>query len=192
MHLLPPNNDDTRAAGLATGEAASAKVPKQEVSARKTWLRASSLRGSSINGDEEGEEGRDGDWSLERFGGGNNGKSGGGNKIEMENPMMEAAKKRRGNKSNAKVQNQGEITKKKEEEAGLELEMTAVSGAGDGDDDDDVSVSFARRTVPEETRILGGGWTACIDDASGETYYHQEGTGKVQWELPAETVTSGN
>ena len=89
-------------------------VKKVKVSARKTWLRASSLRGSSMNGDEEGEEGRDGDWSLERFGGGNNGKSGGGNTIEMENPM-EAARKRGGNKRNAKVQNQGEITKKKKE-----------------------------------------------------------------------------
>merc|ERR1712100_790455 len=75
-------------------------VKKVKVSAHKTWLRVSSLRGSKINGEEEGEEGRDDDWSSERFG---------GNTIEMENPM-EAARKRRGNKSKAKVQNQGKIT----------------------------------------------------------------------------------
>ena len=126
--------------------------------------------------------------------------------IEMENPM-EAARKRRGNKSKAKVQNQGKITKKKEkeEEAGLELEMTAVSGAGDGagaaaayhpapsnsvkrrggrsedEGDDDIMV---RRKVPVENPIPGGSWTACIDNASGNTYYYQSGTGKVQWEMP--------
>ena len=89
--------------------------------------------------------------------------------------------------------------------------MTAVSGAGDGagaaafhpepsnpvkrrggrtkddvDDDDAVSVTVVRRKVPVENPILGSGWTACIDDASGNTYYYQSGTGKVQWEMPAE------
>merc|ERR1711990_475187 len=109
-----------------------------------------------------------------------------------------------GNKRNAKVQNQGEITKKKKEKkkqkkeaAGLELEMTAVSGAGDGDgaaafhpapsnpvkirdgrsenivEDDAVSVTVVRRKVPVENPNLGGGWIACIDDASGDTYYYQ-------------------
>ena len=112
-------------------------VKKVKVSAHKTWLRVSSLRGSKINGEEEGEEGRDDDWSSERFG---------GNTIEMENPM-EAARKRRGNKSKAKVQNQGKITKKKkkrkkkkkeeeeeeeEEEAEAEAEAEA-EGEGEGE-----------------------------------------------------------
>ena len=126
----------------------------------------------------------------QRSGGGEGDKSGssGGGTIEIENPM-EAGKK------------QKEKKKKNKEKATLELEMTAVSDAGavlnpalsnpvkrhdgrpdDDDNDNAVSVTVARREVP----ILSGGWTACIDDASGDTYYHQADTDKVQWEMPAE------